>query len=613
MIEEQELREEKRAHNFIWAAAENYELEPLFLAFAPDGTADMYLNLIIGLTYKWYDQEKIDDFFNQLGEKDRELYEGLLWIGLENALYRKERKMRSAMEELRREYALDNLNRYRNHKEYARIEQIRNAHCREILGQSSELSTEEEEILHAFSYTEEMTTEEILEQTRENLWKYFSYRPAKNVKKEGVYFLQKVAGAFHSIGKVSATYVRAKNYEDKGAGGDGKAGVMERSKHYLVQFSLKNDPEEAREYVEACFGKSMYPQKEQEKIEQKICVDKHKECHVLFTRGNSAKAARKKNLENYEKLSVTHAAKTEESAEKNSIELSEYQNITGKREKREILEFQKESGQQYERNKQYYEKNHAIYQNSMRKLTEKLRICLETQDETFPEMATHGKINPREVWKAVYLDNPRVFERKEEVEIPGFSVDILIDASSSRKQMQEQIAAQAYVLAKSLDACGIPAQIYSYCSIRGFTVMRIFKNYEEEQAGNEVFRYVAAGNNRDGLALRAAGHLMEKSKKSRRILLVLTDASPMDDQNIGEGAFYTNKEYTDQPAVEDTAREVQKLKQKGIQVIGIFMGSAKAGETATEIFGRELVRIQNINEFAGAVGRVLGEVISSGS
>ena len=56
-IEEQELREAKRACNFIWAAAENYELEPLFLAFASNGTADMYLNLIIGLTYKWYDEE----------------------------------------------------------------------------------------------------------------------------------------------------------------------------------------------------------------------------------------------------------------------------------------------------------------------------------------------------------------------------------------------------------------------------------------------------------------------------------------------------------------------------------------------------------------------------
>ena len=103
-----------------------------------------------------------------------------------------------------------------------------------------------------------------------------------------------------------------------------------------------------------------------------------------------------------------------------------------------------------------------IYQNAIRRLTEKLKICLEEQEERFPERAAHGKLNPREVWKAVYLDDPRVFERKEEVEIPGFSVDILIDASSSRKQMQEQIAAQAYILSKSLKQCKIPVQIYSY-------------------------------------------------------------------------------------------------------------------------------------------------------
>ena len=129
-MEEQDIREAKRARNFIWTAAENYELKPLYLAFSPDGRADMYLNMIIGLTYKWYDQEKIDAFFNVLAGKEQELYEGLLWIGLENALYQKEKNLRSALTELRREYAQENLNRYRKNKEYSRIEQIRNGHCR---------------------------------------------------------------------------------------------------------------------------------------------------------------------------------------------------------------------------------------------------------------------------------------------------------------------------------------------------------------------------------------------------------------------------------------------------------------------------------------------------
>ena len=186
-----------------------------------------------------------------------------------------------------------------------------------------------------------------------------------------------------------------------------------------------------------------------------------------------------------------------------------------------------------------------------------------------------------------------------------------MDASSSRKQMQEQIAAQAYVLAESLGQCGIPVQIYSYCSIRGFTVMRLFQSYDETVRSDALFHSVAAGNNRDGLALRAAGHLMETGSKARKILLVLTDASPQDDQDAGEGAFYKNKEYTDLLAVQDTAREVRALKQKGIQVIGIFMGSPRGGQVAGEIFGRELVKIRNIGEFSGAVGRILREVILS--
>ena len=174
---------------------------------------------------------------------------------------------------------------------------------------------------------------------------------------------------------------------------------------------------------------------------------------------------------------------------------NELSKIKGKREKKEIREFQAESARQYEKNKKHYEQNYSIYQNAIRRLTEKLKICLEEQEERFPEKAAHGKLNPREVWKAVYLDDPRVFERKEEVEIPGFSVDILIDASSSRKQMQEQIAAQAYILSKSLKQCKIPVQIYSYCSIaaiRYCTFSLIAKKRERMNCSGMLRREIIA-------------------------------------------------------------------------------------------------------------------------
>lgn len=580
-MQEQDIKEAKRARNFIWMAACDYDIEPLFLAFAPDGTADIYLNLIIGLTYKWYEQDKIDDFFNQLTGKNATLYEGLLWIGLENALYEKERQTRPALNDLRLEYAKKSLAGANKNREYSRIDTIRNAHCRKILGKPSKLGQEDEELLHAFCFTPDMTTDEIIAKTREILWKYFSYKPLKVAKPQGIYFLQKVAGAFHSVGKVSTQYVRAKNYYDRNLSSYGTALSMEHSKRYIMQFSLQKDPVEAKRYVSACFGESMYFDRQQEEIEKKLCVGNHKNCHLLFTRGIEAK--------------------------KNQTVPDE---IDNKRECREILEFTKETALQYDKNKEHFQKNRAVYQNSIRRLTESLRMHLETADETFWDASTHGRIKPASVWKALYLDNPRVFERKDEVETPGFSVDILMDASSSRKQLQQNIAAQAYVLSKSLTNCGIPVQIYSYCSIRGYTVMHIFKEYDDYGVEDELFRYVAAGNNRDGLALRAASHLMEQSEKPKKLLFMFSDASPQDDQIAGEGAFYKDREYTDALAVKDTVNEVQRLKNYGIDVIGIFMGSAHDSELATKIFGRSLVKIKSINEFADAVGRVLNEILT---
>lgn len=580
-MQEQDIKEAKRARNFIWMAACDYDIEPLFLAFAPDGTADIYLNLIIGLTYKWYEQDKIDDFFNQLTGKNAALYEGLLWIGLENALYEKERQTRPALYDLRLEYAKKSLAGVNKNREYSRIDTIRNAHCRKILGKPSKLGQEDEELLHAFYFTPDMTTDEIIAKTREILWKYFSYKPLKVAKPQGIYFLQKVAGAFHSVGKVSTQYVRAKNYYDSNLSSYGTALSMEHSKRYLIQFSLQKDPVEAKRYVSACFGESMYSDTQQALIEKKLCVGNHKNCHLLFTRGVAP--------------------------EKKQTVPDE---IDNKRDRREILEFTKETALQYDKNKEHFQKNRAVYQNSIRTLTESLRMHLETADETFWDATTHGRIKPASVWKALYLDNPRVFERKDEVETPGFSVDILMDASSSRKQLQQNIAAQAYVLSKSLTNCGIPVQIYSYCSIRGYTVMHIFKEYDDYGVEDELFRYVAAGNNRDGLALRAASHLMEQSQKPKKLLFVFSDASPQDDQIAGEGAFYKDREYTDALAVKDTVNEVQRLKNYGIDVIGIFMGSAHDSELATKIFGRSLVKIKSINEFADAVGRVLNEILT---
>lgn len=575
---EADIREIKRAKNFIWASAEDYELNPLYLAFSPDGKADTYLNIIIGLSYKWYDGAQLEEFFNMLGGKDKELFEGLFWIGLEKVLFKKEKDYRMALTDLRVEYAKETVRRFKKYTDNSLIEKIRYGYCRQILGKESNLSAEEEELLSEFDFSNDMTTEQIIGKTKKILSEKFSYTPSLKKNKEGVYFLQKVLSPFRSVGKVSATYVRTKKYDEPTGFNEGKTGVLKKGKNYLLQFSLNGNPKYALEYVQSTFGKNMYNDFENQRIEEKLCTGKHKESHLLFTKG------KKYNLK------------------EQSRELP-------KKEIKEILEFRRECKNQYEKNKEYFEKNRPVYKNSINRLSEKLRITLDSEREIFPLMSNHGKINGGKIWQALYVDNPRVFEKKEQEDKSGFSVDIMIDGSSSRKNSQEFIAAQVYVLAKSLERCNIPCQIYSYCSIRGYTVLRIFKDYSEQKAGKEIFKYVAAGNNRDGLALKGAGHLMEHSPKEKRILVVLTDASPQDDQSATEGAFYKNNEYTDELAIKDTEKEIHNLKSNNIQVIGIFMGSERGTIAAKEIFGKDFVKIETIHQFSDTVGRILQEKI----
>lgn len=586
-MEQQEMQEERRARNFVWAAAGHYGLEPLFFAYAPDGTADMYLNMIIGLSYKWYDAEKMETFFHMLGGRQEELYQGMLWIGLEQALYEKEKIHRPVLAELRQEYAQENLARYRVLKEYELIDQLRNGHCAEILGKSSGLSGRTEELLRELTFTGEMGIEQILAKMKEILWKYFSYEPKMIKKERGTYFLQKLLPAFHSIGKMHATYVKTKRYDDLSWEESGNGGTMEKARHYLLQFSSQRDEEKDRAYIEGCFGANSYTPREQKLLEDEVCTENHKNSHLYITRGYPME----------EPVTQTGSNTTVRHQEEN------------KRESREIREFRENSRRQAEKNRQHYEKNRTVYENSIRRMTEKLRLELDARMDDVPVQARQGNIRASQVWRALYLEDPRVFEKREEVSDAGFSVDILIDASSSRKNSQEQIAAQAYILAKSLDLCGIPLQVYSYCSIRGYTVLRLFQSYGENRKAEEVFSYVAAGNNRDGLALRGAGHLMAQSEQEKKLLLVLTDGSPQDDQIAAEGAFYKNREYTDQIAVEDTTEQVRQLKRRNIQVVGIFMGTERGLQTAHRIFGRDFVRIQNIQQFAEVVGKILQEKI----
>ena len=183
------------------------------------------------------------------------------------------------------------------------------------------------------------------------------------------------------------------------------------------------------------------------------------------------------------------------------------------------------------------------------------------------------------------------------------SVDLLLDGSASQNRQQEKLATQAYLIAESLSRCRIPVRVTAFCSVSGCTVLRVLRDYDHPEQNEGVFDYVAAGWNRDGLALRAMGWLLRQRRSEQSLLLVLSDASPNDDQRIPNGLG--GWAYTGKRGVDDTAAEAAALRLRGVLPVCLFTGSDREVPDARRIYGQAMERLPAIGWLADAVTRLI--------
>ena len=197
------------------------------------------------------------------------------------------------------------------------------------------------------------------------------------------------------------------------------------------------------------------------------------------------------------------------------------------------------------------------------------------------------------------------------IDAPDVKVDLLLDASGSRNEQQEAIAAQAFVLGSALARCRIPVRICAFSSLRDHTVLRVFCGYGDADGIGNVMHYFAAGMNRDGLALRAMGRLMDtRTDGCKRLLIVLTDGSPMDNHPmVGRTREGRERDYLGKAAVNDTAAEVRALRRAGIYVAALYQGPDDYLDHARLIYGSQLVRILRIERMAEAAALLIASTL----
>lgn len=560
---------QRRALNQVWNGAGIYGFEPLFLSLNADGTPNLYLNTIVGCVRKWYgEREPAVLFAAWAGDRRQALLDDLAWLALESAAFQLEQPQRPVLEGLRQTWAAEFFTQEHSlsRQEWMSKNQLsytmQSARWKAVLGLRPPVMTPYEKRLSTALAFGCLPGEELFPAILD-LFSRFRLFDGKS-RPPGALHLRltgRWAGVMARLMPRSIVHTDAAGSgHGTGTGGSGPKLDVRRAR-----IRLKEDAGSDRLYIQSCFGPSCLPDRELVKCEQKLCTGVHLGCHLWYTAG----------VPTPEQAPGGEARRLAEQAQL-----------------------------QHERNRAAFAADSALYQNAIRRLTEQIRNCLHVHSRTEADNARWGKLDIQRVWRGAVLSEQRIFIRESESPRPGFAVDLLLDASSSRMHCQEVVAAQGYILAESLARCGIPVRVSGFCSLRGYTILRTLKDFQDNS--RNVLRYFATGWNRDGLVLRAAGELLAVPPDHKRLILLLTDASPNDSRRIPPGGKHPfGHDYSGSPAVEDAAREVRALERRGDHVGAVFMGPNLNAPAAEAIFGKNLARIQNLDQLAAAAGTLI--------
>lgn len=568
MTEVDELQK-RRAENIIWNAAKNHGFTPDFKAYDSDARADLYWNTVIGAVRRHYDYPKIEAVFRSFcGEEDSDVYESLLWLGLENAVFEKEREERPVLETLRRSYAERYLASLFTDRDLPLGDAMALGHYRRALGLDDRLDAYSAKLLDELEFSPEMSTDEIVKRARELFERWFQIRQkeraAEKKKRALTIGLRKGKTARGRYRKFGLGFA---DHPSNIYGGE-RVGPQDGENHRLNGMSET----ELRAFMEAKYGKSAFAPRETAELERAVCTGNHANCHVLVTKGEKGSAKIQNGFE--------------------------------------ALHREKEA-RQIEANRAFFYEHLAERRTAIERLSGKIQNSVLLHLQPSPVRSNSGALEGGRAWRALHLGDERVFVRDEQNDMGELCVDILLDASTSQKSRQAIVSNQGYIIAESLNRCGIPCRVMSFCSMTGYTILRVFRGYNERGYNERIFEYVSNGCNRDGLAIRMAHHLIEKEHCDHKVLIVLSDAKPNDVVKLREKDSGEFINYEAQQGIRDTAFEVRSARADGISVICVFTGDDEDLASAKLIYGRDFARIQSLDKLADTVGTLLQNQIKN--
>ena len=336
----------------------------------------------------------------------------------------------------------------------------------------------------------------------------------------------------------------------------------ERRKKHKITVLPPEVLEKAHTYVELNYGKTYQTETEEKRINHLMCRGIHGDCSLYFTEGILKNPVKR----NYQ-----------------------YEYAVRLRNKNIWL----------------YHDKHRIVKHNIAELTDTLRKSLTLRAETQTVLSDRGMIVPSRLWRIGRSSDAKIFQRELKADAADFVVDVLIDASGSQMSRQGEVAIQAYIISEALSNVEIPHRVMSFCTFWDYTILHRFRKYDDPRTENEnIFNYVTSSNNRDGLAIKTAGHSLLQRQEEKKILIVLSDGRPYD-VIVNRPNAKNPQPYRGNTAISDTATEVRRLRNLDVSVLGVFAGEEKDLSTEKKIFGKDFAYIRDIRNFSRIVGRYL--------
>ena len=340
---------QRRAINQIWTACGDYRFEPQFLAMRSDGQPDLYMNCVIGLVHKWFGENLTKTLFAAwAGDARQAMYDDLAWLALENAVYEKELPERPALAGLRQAHAAAffaseyQLSRQEWMAKNQLVYALQSARWKAVLGQKPPvLAPWEKGLSTALACPGTLSGEELTEAVRTAFRKYLRFDGTAHAKKPfTLHFGERWVPLLTKL--FTTEMIRTDDLAIDRSAAAGENGMVRASNALRAQLESGDRENEDRDYVEGCFGRSLYPPRELALIEQRLCTGNHLGCHLWFTRGETAQ---------------------------------------GKTMRADVQHLFEQAAEQAKRNRADFLKNNDLYQSSILRLTEHIRNCMQVQQQ----------------------------------------------------------------------------------------------------------------------------------------------------------------------------------------------------------------------------------------